>query len=99
MSLTRLSLSSSAANLTEPEPEERQRPTAHAPVRRFYRSRSSGNLVNRERDEQASGEAGEVKKCLIQEDEEDDNIRNRFETDFQRRWVVANRLNGFERYT
>ena len=99
MSLTRLSLSSSAANLTEPEPEERQRPTAHAPVRRFYRSRSSGNLVNRERDEQASGEAGEVKKCLIQEDEEDDNIRNRFEADFQRRWVVANRLNGYERYT
>ena len=98
MSLTRLSLSSSAANLTKPEPEERQRPTAHAPVRRFYRSRSSGNLVNRERDE-VSGEAGEVKKCLIQEDEEDDNIRNRFETDFQRRWVVANRLNGFERYT
>ena len=89
MSLTRLSLSSSVANLTEPEPEDRPRP---APVRRFYRSRSSGNLVDKE--------AGDIKSCLIQEDEEDDNIQDTFETDFQRqRWVMANRMNGFERYT
>ena len=100
VSLTRLSLSSSAANLTEPEPEpeDRQRPAAHAPVRRFYRSRSSGNLVDRERDEVARG-AGDIKRCLIQEDEEDVNNRDKFETDFQRRWMVANRMNGFERYT
>ena len=78
------------------EPEDRPRPSVHAPVRRFYRSRSSGNLVNRERDEQVGGE---VKRCLIQVDEEDDKIRDRFETDFERRWIVANRLNGYERYT
>ena len=90
MSLTRLSLSSSVANLTEPEPEDRQR---SAPVRRFYRSRSSGNLVDKDRD------AGDIKRCLIQEDEEDDNIQDTFETDFQQRWVMANRMNGFERYT
>ena len=96
MSLTRLSLSSSAANLTEPEDEEdRQRPE---PGRRFYRSRSSGNLVERERDE-VTREAGDTKRCLIQQDEEDEKMRERFETDFQRRWVMANRLNGFERYT
>ena len=82
----------------EPEPEDRHRPAPHAPVRRFYRSRSSGNLVDRERHE-VTREAGDVKRCLIQEDEEDVNNRDRFETDFQRRWVVANRMNGFERYT
>ena len=88
MSLTRLSLSSSVANLTEPEPEDGPRP---APVRRFYRSRSSGNLVDKE--------AGDIKSCLIQEDEEDDNIQDTFGTDCRRRWVMANRMNGFERYT
>ena len=76
------------ANLTEPEPEDGPRP---APVRRFYRSRSSGNLVDKE--------AGDIKSCLIQEDEEDDNMRDTFGADCRRRWVMANRMNGFERYT
>ena len=85
-----MSLSSSAANLTEPEPEDR-----HRPIRRFYRSRSSGNLVDREED---TREIVDVKRCLIQEDEEDDNTVS-FETDFQQRLVMANRMNGFERHT
>ena len=48
--------------------------------------------------EEDTRETVDVKRCLIQEDEEDDNTVS-FETDFQQRLVMANRMNGFERHT
>ena len=71
------------------------------PLRRFHRSRSHGNLVESsdQFEEDAFNQVG-FKKCLIQQDEQEEDSFDNLESDFQARLDLTGRKpNQFRRYS
>ena len=91
---------SSSVGGTEYEINERRRPVRS---QRFFRSRSSGNLLEdheyQEKQETRDHQLN-YKQCLIQQDEEENNF-DEFQSDFERRLqITPNNVNHqFRRYS
>ena len=100
ISLSGLSLFSSSVGGTEYEINERRRPVRS---QRFFRSRSSGNLLEdheyQEKQETRDHQLN-YKQCLIQQDEEENNF-DEFQSNFERRLqFTPNNVNHqFRRYS
>lgn len=95
VSLASLSLYSGSELLSEKRLQQR-------PTQRFYRSKSSGNLLesSQYQREEDSDEV-DFKQCLIQQDEHEQDYRD-VQTDFHRQRLAASNLNlpaEFRRYS
>lgn len=98
ISLSGLSLFSSSVGGTEYEINERRRPVRS---QRFFRSRSSGNLLEDHEEKQETRDHQlNYKQCLIQQDEEENNF-DEFQSNFERRLqFTPNNVNHqFRRYS